>query len=96
MPHACRCSWEEYAGGFDGFPSPEIGDGHEKGMDMAIQQMWPGDHAKQTKFLQEMIAIAKPVDMDFPEDEARADNGERMNNIRKLNDACSQLIAINC
>ena len=92
----CRCSWEEYAGGFDGFPSPAIGDGHEKGMDLAIQRMFPGDHTKQTAFLVAMIAIAQPVDMDFPQDEARADNGGRMSNIHKLNAACSELITISC
>ena len=92
----CRCSWEEYAGGFDGYPSPEIGDGHEKGMDMAIEQMFPGNRAKQTAFLVAMIGIAQPVDMDFPQDKERADNGERMNNIHKLDAACSQLISISC
>ena len=91
-----RCSWEEYAGGFDGYPSPAIDDGHEKGMDMAIKLMFPGDRTKQTAFLVSMIDIAKPIDMDFPEDEARANNGERMNNIRKLNSACSQLVSVCC
>ena len=92
----CRCTWQEYAGGFDGFPSPEIGDGHEKGMDMTIQQMFPGDHATQTAFLVAMIAEAQPVDLDFPEDEARADNGGRMSNIHKLDAACSSLISVSC
>ena len=65
-------------------------------MDMAIQQMFPGDHTKQTKFLQEMISRANPVDLEHPRDEARADNGERRNNINKLNGSCSSLITISC
>ena len=65
-------------------------------MDMAIKQMFPGDKSKQTAFLVAMIEIGKPIDMDFPQDEERADNGERMNNIRKLNAACSSLISISC
>lgn len=63
---------------------------------MAIEQMFPGDGAKQTAFLQAMIARANPVDLEHPQDEARADNGERMNNINKLNGACSSLISISC
>lgn len=92
----CRCSWQEYAGGFDGFPSGGINDGHEKGMDEAITQMFPGNYEKQTAFLQEMIRIADPVDLDWPDDKAIADGGERMRNIGKLNAACSQLITIQC
>ena len=63
---------------------------------MAIQQMFPGDVTTQTEFLQAMIARAQPVDMDFPQDEARADNGGRMSNIHKLNAACSALISVSC
>lgn len=96
ITQAGTCSWEEYAGGFDGYPSPEIGDGHEKGMDLAIERMFPGDFDKQTSFLQAMIAIAQPIDLDHPQDVARADGGERMRNIGKLNDACSSLITVSC
>lgn len=65
-------------------------------MDMAIKQMFPGDKTKQTAFLVSMIDIAKPEDMDYPQDKERADNGARMANIYKLNNACSQLVSIHC
>ena len=93
-----RCSWEEYAGGFDGFPSRKIGDGHEAGMDLAIERMFPGDRAKQTSFLEQMIDIAKPVDLDFDlqSDKDLAEEGVRLDNIGKLNAACSQLITVQC
>jgi hypothetical protein len=90
------CSWEEYAGGFDGMPSPGIDDGHEKGLDLAIKQMFPSGKTEQEAFLGAMLAIAKPTDLDFPQDKERADGGVRMENIRKLNDACGQLLYNTC
>jgi hypothetical protein len=63
---------------------------------MAIKQMFPGDFSKQTKFLTTMIDIAQPINLDYPQDKARADGGERMRNIGKLNAACSQLVSISC
>ena len=92
----CRCTWEEFAGGFDGYPSKGIDDGHEKGMDEAIKEMFPGDFDKQTAFLRAMIEMADPVNLDHPQDIERADNGERMNNIGKLGAACSSLVTISC
>lgn len=65
-------------------------------MDLAIERMFPGDRATQTAFLVAMIAKAQPVDMDFPQDKARADNGGRMSNIHKLNAACSELVSVSC
>lgn len=65
-------------------------------MDLAIERMFPYNRDKQNKFLKEMIDMAKPVDLHYPQDKARADNGERRNNINKLNWACSQLISLSC
>lgn len=51
---------------------------------------------KQTAFLVSMIDISEPINLDYPEDVARADAGERVRNINKLSAACSQLISIHC
>ena len=95
---SCRCELEEYAGGFDGYPSKKVGDGHEKDLDTAVRQMLPGSSSKQNKFMAALVNKANPRNLDFPKDKAIADGGVRKSNIRKLNNACRQLITVkkNC
>ena len=45
-------------------------------------------------FLQEVRDRAQPVDLDHPEDEGRADGGERVANIAKASRACTALIDV--
>lgn len=45
-------------------------------------------------FMKTVRDISRPLDMDYPRDAARADNGERMNNIRKASRACTSLIRV--
>lgn len=49
-------------GGFNGYSSPKTGDGHEEGMDKAIQQMLPGGGATQTALLQAMRHSCRILD----------------------------------
>ena len=46
------------------------------------------------RFLQEVRDRAQPVDLDHPQDEGRADGGERVANIRKASLACTALIEV--
>lgn len=83
---------DEFVGRFDGFWSTKLYDGHEDGIAQAAIQMVGEGSAQQ--FLVDLINIADPLDMDYPEDAAKADGGERMNNIYKANAACEQLIGV--
>lgn len=87
-----KCELEEYAGGFDGFPSPEVDDDHEVDLDEAVKKLLPHGKHTQDCFLQKLVEVGQPLDMDYPEDEAKADNGKRMENIGKLNAACTSLL----
>lgn len=93
--HAYRCVLEEYAGGFDGYPSSKVGDGHEKDLDTAVQQMLPGNRAKQNAFMKALVQQANPVNLSYPKDIKKADGGTRMANIGKLNSVCRRLITVN-
>ena len=46
------------------------------------------------QFLQEVRDRAQPIDLDHPQDEGRADGGERVANIRKASFACTALIEV--
>ena len=46
------------------------------------------------QFLQEVRDRAQPLDLDHPQDEGRADGGERVANIRKASLACTALIEV--
>ena len=50
------------------------------------------------EFLQEMRDRADPTDLDFPEHEQLANNGERQKNIDKASAACTAMISVhtNC
>lgn len=63
-------------------------------MDKAVEQVFPCSKDKQNKFLKDMIDMAGPVNLDYPKDKGLADNGKRMENIRKLNGACKSLINV--
>ena len=41
-----RCVLDEYAGGFDGYWSTDVGDGHENDIGTAAKQVWPGSYRK--------------------------------------------------
>eukprot|EP00892_Ulva_mutabilis_P011288 jgi/Ulvmu1/8531/UM044_0065.1 len=103
-----RCTFSEYAGGFDGFWSTDAGDGHEDGLALAAKRML-GDKGARVgasagrnnprnrfvnEFLQEVRDRARPVDLDHPEDEGIADGGKRVDNIRKASKACTELIQV--
>lgn len=51
-------------------------------------------NANVNEFMQKIRDIANPLDMDYPRDAAKADNGERMKNIRKASRACTSLIRV--
>lgn len=102
------CQLAEYAGGFDGYWSNDAGDGHEDGFATAIKGMLRDPNARVgasagkqqpfnkrvNDFMTELRDRADPLDMDFPRDEAKADNGARMANIRKASAVCKQMIEV--
>ena len=46
------------------------------------------------EFMQTLRDRADPLDMEYPRDEAMADGGMRMKNIRKAEKVCAQMITV--
>eukprot|EP00892_Ulva_mutabilis_P001298 jgi/Ulvmu1/11169/UM072_0005.1 len=103
-----RCTFSEYAGGFDGFWSTDAGDGHEDGLALAAKLMLGDTGARVgesagrnnshnnyvNEFLLAVRDLAGPANLDYPEDAALADGGKRVENIRKASKACTELIQV--
>lgn len=53
-------------------------------------------NAKVNEFMRRMRDIARPIDLDHPQDEGRANNGMRKQNIAKASRACTSLISMSC
>eukprot|EP00892_Ulva_mutabilis_P005502 jgi/Ulvmu1/3323/UM155_0006.1 len=102
------CTLSEWAGGFDGYWSVDAGDGHEDGLALAVKLMLRDSsaqvgaragqnnprNARVNAFMKEMRDRAKPVDLDYPQDEERADNGLRAENIRGASRICTRMITV--
>jgi hypothetical protein len=61
-----RCQFEEYAGGFDGEPTPQIDEGQEQDLDDAVKKLLPSGKFEQECFLKALVDLAKPTHLEYP------------------------------
>ena len=102
------CTIGEWAGGFDGYWNVDAGTSHEKKFARSVKDMLRDEDAVVGKtagknnplnkdvdaFMETLRERSQPENLDFPQDEKKADNGIRANNIAKASEECTKMISV--